>query len=72
MTFVINGDFLCRSLTGIERFAYETCIRLDKIIEKNYISILVPQNARWIPDFKNIEIVRSPVNCNIFPLWEHG
>ena len=33
--FIINGDFLCRNLTGIERFAYEICVRLDKIIEKD-------------------------------------
>lgn len=71
MKYVINGDFLCRSLTGIERFAYETCIRLDKIIEKDYISILVPKNARSIPDFKNITIIRSDKICKIFPLWEH-
>lgn len=68
---VINGDFLCRNLTGIERFAYETCIRLDKIVEKDSISILIPSNARFIPDFSNIKIVKSPKICKVFPLWEH-
>ena len=68
---VINGDFLCRNLTGIERFAYETCTRLDKIVEKDSVSIYVPANARFIPDFKNIKIVKSKKSCKIFPLWEH-
>ncbi|EID84089.1 Glycosyltransferase [Treponema sp. JC4] len=67
----INGDFLCRNLTGIERFAYETTIRLDKIIEKDSLSILVPKNAKFIPDFENIKVVRSNKSCKIFPLWEH-
>lgn len=68
---LINGDFLCRNLTGIERFAFETCTRLDKIIEKDSVSIYVPANARFIPDFKNIKIVKSKKSCKIFPLWEH-
>ena len=71
MSVVINGDFLCRNLTGIERFAYETCIRLDKIIEKDSIEIYVPSNAKFLPEFKNIKIVQSSKNCKIFPLWEH-
>ena len=44
--YIINGDFLCRNLTGIERFAYEICVRLDKIIEKDFIGIFIPNNAR--------------------------
>lgn len=71
MSVVINGDFLCRNLTGIERFAYETCIRLDKIIEKDSIEIYVPSNAKFLPEFQNIKIVQSSKNCKIFPLWEH-
>ncbi|MCR5495748.1 MAG: glycosyltransferase family 4 protein [Treponema sp.] len=71
MNYVINGDFLCRNLTGIERFAYETCTRLDRIISKDYISILIPQNAKNIPNFQNIKIIKSNKSCKIFPLWEH-
>lgn len=71
MSVVINGDFLCRNLTGIERFAYETCIRLDKIIEKDSIEIYVPSNAKFLPEFHNIKIVQSSKNGKIFPLWEH-
>jgi len=69
--FCINGDFLCRNLTGIERFAYETCIRLDTIVPAGMVCIYIPENARLIPDFKNIRIVRSCHSAKIFPLWEH-
>ncbi|MBR0098973.1 MAG: glycosyltransferase family 1 protein, partial [Treponema sp.] len=56
---LINGNFLCRSLTGIERFAYEICRQLDILLEnkknevKFEISILVPQNAKVFPEYKN-------------------
>lgn len=29
MKILINGDFLCRRLTGIERYANEITLRLD-------------------------------------------
>ncbi|MCM1320673.1 MAG: glycosyltransferase family 4 protein [Bacteroides sp.] len=72
MNIVINGDFLCRSMTGIERFAAETCMRLDALAAKtDAISIYIPRNAENIPSFKNIEIKRSSAKCRFFPLWEH-
>ena len=54
---LINGNFLCRRLTGIERFAYETTLRLDKICKPNEISIIVPKNVNKIPLYTNIEII---------------
>ncbi|AEE15746.1 glycosyltransferase family 4 protein [Treponema brennaborense] len=69
---IINGDFLCRNLTGIERFAYETCIRLDSLVEKDSVMLYVPKNAFCIPNFKNIKIVVSRKKCTCFPIWEHG
>lgn len=71
MNIVINGDFFCRNLTGIERFAYETCKRLDKIIQKDSISILIPANYKAEPVFENIKVIKSRYSCKIFPLWEH-
>lgn len=68
---VINGDFLCRNLTGIERFAYETCIRLDTLIMPGELSICIPSNARLFPDFKNISVIRSVHSAVYFPVWEH-
>ena len=60
---VINGDFFCRNLTGIERFAYEVCKRLDKIVDKDSISIYVPANAKNVCEFQNIKILRSKKEC---------
>lgn len=71
MSIVINGDFFCRNLTGIERFAFETCKRLDKIVQKDSISILIPANHKSEPVFENIKVIRSRYSCKIFPLWEH-
>lgn len=68
---LINGDFLCRNLTGIERFATEVCIRLDKLIKPKEISLYVPADFPHIPDFMNIEVIISKHRCNFFPLWEH-
>lgn len=68
---IINGDFLCRNLTGIERFAFETCKHLDNLIEKNQIGIYIPKNAKTIPDYNNIKVIISKKECKVFPLWEH-
>jgi glycosyltransferase involved in cell wall biosynthesis len=68
---IINGDFLCRNLTGIERFAFEICTRLDAFVKKNAILILVPANAENVPDFRNIVVVHSQHSCRVFPVWEH-
>ena len=71
---LINGNFLCRSLTGIERFAFEICRHLDSIIESEgnsslEFSILVPQNAKNIPVYKKIKIVHGKA-LKSFPLWD--
>lgn len=68
--FIINGSFLCRNLTGIERFAFETCRHLDTLIKKDEISIYVPSNARIIPEYKNIQVIIGKP-CKSFPLWDH-
>ena len=68
----INGDFLCRNLTGIERFAYEVTVRLDKLVSKNQLQLYVPKNGRNIPELTNIHCVVSDSECSFFPAWEHG
>jgi glycosyltransferase involved in cell wall biosynthesis len=55
---LINGDFLCRRLTGIERYAYEITSRLDKLSAPGEIAIVIPSFLENIPDYKNLEIVR--------------
>lgn len=68
--YTINGSFLCRNLTGIERFAYETCLNLDPLLEKDEIAIYIPSNAHFIPKFKNIKTIIGE-KCTTFPIWDH-
>ena len=71
MKILINGNFLNRNLTGIERFALETCSRLDKIIKpEDEFFLLAAKNAKFIPDFKNIKIIQSEKRIKAFPLWD--
>ena len=45
---IINGDFLCRNLTGIERFAFEICKHLDSLIEKDIIRYIIREKKRGV------------------------
>lgn len=66
--YTINGKFLTRRVTGVQRYAYEICKELDKIIDSNSIEIIVPRYCDNIPDYKNIKIVRyGKFKAN---LWE--
>ncbi len=68
---LINGNFLCRNLTGIERFAWETCARLDELItSEDDIALLVPQNAKNVPSYKNIRLIHSKKAIRGFPKWD--
>jgi glycosyltransferase involved in cell wall biosynthesis len=55
---LINGYFLCRTLTGIERYAHEITMRLDLICASGEIAILVPGDAANIPAYQNLEVIR--------------
>ena len=55
---LINGDFLSRRLTGIERYAHEITRRLDKISKKGEIAIVIPSTVEDAPSYENLEIVR--------------
>lgn len=68
---LINGNFLNRNLTGIERFACETCKRLDSLLtSSDDFSILISANPRFIPDFKNIKLIRTTETIKSFPKWD--
>lgn len=68
---LINGNFLCRNLTGIERFAWETCRQLDEIVSpEDSIALYVPSNARVVPEYRNIRIIQSGKNIKSFPVWD--
>lgn len=71
MKILINGNFLNRNLTGIERFAWETCRRMDSLLtQEDDVSILVAANAKRIPEYKNIKILKSRENIKGFPKWD--
>ena len=71
MTFLINPNFLCRSLTGIERFAFEICTRLDSLLSSDDdVRIIIPSNAKTVPQYKNIKIIKTKKPIKSFPLWD--
>ena len=55
---LINGYFLCRHLTGIERYAHEITKRLDALCRPDEIAIIIPADVVSIPEYKNIQIIR--------------
>jgi len=67
---LINGDFLCRRLTGIERFAYEITLRLDKISKPDEIAVIVPNNTANIPEFTNLKLIRHKNKIKSHLYWQ--
>lgn len=68
---IINGAFLCRPLTGIERFAIEICKKFDSFLNKDEMELYIPHNAKSIPIFSNIKVTISDKDCKSFPIWDH-
>lgn len=71
---LINGNFLCRSLTGIERFAFEICKALDNLLSEEdapslEVSLLLPANSHTVPDFQNINLIPG-MAITSFPKWD--
>ena len=70
---LINGNFLCRNLTGIERFAWEVLKQLDELLtSEDDFSIYIPSNKKIFPEFKKIIPVISDKGIKIFPFWDMG
>jgi len=67
---LINGDFFCRRLTGIERYAYEITLRLDKISKPDEIAIIVPNNAGNVPAFSNLKLIRHKKKIKSHLWWQ--
>ena len=67
---LINGDFFCRRLTGIERYAYEITMRLDKISKPGEIAIIVPNNTKIIPVFSHLKVIRHRKNIKSHLFWQ--
>ena len=56
--YVIDGIFLAKRITGIQRYAIEITKELDKIVEKGTIKIVVPEYCDNTLDLENIELIR--------------
>ena len=73
MKLVINGRFLGRRLTGVDRFALEVCRSIDKMLGEVSssdisVKIITPENCTFHNEFKNIKIVKAGFFSGQF--WE--
>ena len=65
----INGESWCHPLTGIERLAIEVTQYLDELVQPGQMELVVPANARNLPELKNIRLVVLPQEAHFFPKW---
>ena len=66
--FSINGKFYAQNVTGVQRFAREIVLEMDKIADQLDVEIVVPADAKNIPSLKNIKITKSRLKKSI--AWE--
>lgn len=57
--YLIDGRFLSSMSSGVDRYAYQILNELDKICSGRDISILVPADAKEVPDYRNIKVIIS-------------
>lgn len=69
MKVIVNGRFLLHKITGVERYAREILLELDKLIQPGEIEIAIPPEAKDVSNYKNIKTVRVGKFNN--RLWEH-
>ena len=67
--YAICGDFYGKTITGIQRVAYETVAELDKIVEKGEIEVVVPEDAIGVPEYINLKVVRIQAEKGKRHLW---
>ena len=65
----INGEFFCRNLTGIERVAIDTLDVLDGLLPPGHVELVLPSNAKNVPQYANIKCVSLPFAAAFFPKW---
>lgn len=68
MKYCIDGRFLAQMSSGVDRYAYNIVLALDKICGGKDIEIIIPPDAKNIPDYKNIRkvVMRSS------KMWTQG
>lgn len=68
MKIIINGRFLIHRVTGVERYAREIILELDRICKRGEFILAVPPEVDNYPSYQNIEIVKVGKLQN--HLWE--
>lgn len=72
MNILVNGNFLARGITGIERFAFCILKELDVLLTpQDSIALYAPKNSIFLPQYKNIKIIKSKYRAVCFPLWDN-
>lgn len=66
---IINGRFLLHRTTGVERYAREILLELDKIIKPGEIEMAIPPQTEAVPAYQNIKVKKTGRLKN--RLWEH-
>ncbi len=69
MKVIVNGRFLIHRITGVERYAREILLELDKIILPGEIEMAVPPEVEDIPSYQNIKVTKVGTLKN--RMWEH-
>jgi glycosyltransferase involved in cell wall biosynthesis len=67
---LIDGAFFCLDLTGIERYSFEITRRLDALCGKDEIAIIIPANANYVPDYKNIAVIYHKKKMKSHLYWQ--
>ena len=65
---IINGKFLSQRVTGVQRFAREILLELDKLVSPGEIEIALPPDAMDVPNYNNLHILRVGKMTGVF--WE--
>ena len=53
--YVINGRFLSKKITGVERYAIEILNELDKIVKPGQVVLVAPMDSK-LPYYTNITV----------------
>lgn len=70
LQYVLNGRFLTRPTTGVDRYARELILELDRLVSANDLTLAVPGDSEIIDplNLKNIKTIRIGMRDGV--LWE--
>ena len=65
---IINGKFFSQKITGVQRYARETLNCLDSLVSDLDVEIVMAEDAKEVPSFKNIKKTFLSGKASVF--WE--